>query len=338
MPTYLYPTSREMKVIGPEKAARAKEERLGFKIMPTRDVNAAMVEWEVKDNYKGLQQLRGLDGAPASIVRIGSNRYTTQPGVYGEFDAIGEQELVNRAGSAMGEVTVDVSDLVLGKQDLLIQRELDLQEYIIWTLLTTGTFSVTSPGGNVVHTDTFSLQTIASSDWSTVATATPLADLRAAKLLYAGKGVVFNANSRIVMNQVTANYLLNNTNASDLGGKRREGGATWHGIADLNKMLVAEDLPQVEVYDEGYISTAGSFTRFIPTDKYVMIGARRSGEPVGEYQILRNANNPGYAPGSYEKIEDNSQGNKIPATIKVHRGHSGGPAIFWASAIVVGSC
>lgn len=336
MPTYLYPTSNELRVLGPEKSARAANDRLGLSLMPMRPVQAAVLTWEIKDNYRGLQQLRGIDGAPSSVRRIGNNRYITEPGVYGEFDTIREQELLLRGGGVAGEVTVNISDMVLASQDLLIQRELDLVEYIVFTLLTTGTFSVSAPGGLVVHTDTFSLQTHTASDWSVVATATPLADLRASKLKYAGKGVAFNANSRIVMNQVTANYLLNNTNANDLGGKRKEGGSSWFGIADLNKMLVAEDLPQVEVYDEGYIAEGGTFTRFVPTDKYVMIGARRTGEPLGEYSVTRNAANPGNAPGSYDRVIDNLM--KIPPNLQIHRGHNGGPAIFYPSAVIVGSC
>jgi hypothetical protein len=68
---------------------------------------------------------------------------------------------------------------VLAAQDQLMGRELDRIEQIIWTLLTTGTFSVLLPSGGTGFTATFSLATYDATTWATVATATPLKDFRA---------------------------------------------------------------------------------------------------------------------------------------------------------------
>lgn len=78
------------------------------------------------------------------------------------------------------------------------------------------------------------------------------------------------------------------------------------------------------------------FVPFIPDNLAILIGRRPMGQVVGEFKMVRNANNPGMAPGPYMKVIDNSQGNgRPPANIEVHDGFSGGPALYFPSAIVV---
>jgi hypothetical protein len=50
--------------------------------------------------------------------------------------------------------------------------------------------------------------------------------------------------------------------------------------------------------------------------------------------MVRNANNPGMAPGAYTKIVDNGS-TDVPRNIVVHEGHNGGPVLFYGTAIVV---
>lgn len=350
MPTYAFPTAREMREIGPRKLTRAAESRLGLKLFPIRNVNAGILQWSQRDNYSGLQALRGLDGAPFHVQHVGMGQFTVQPGVFGDFMTIGETELTNRAGSVNGDVNIDVSDLVLERQDILIGRELDRIESIIWALVTTGTFSVSSPtGAGVTFTDTYTLQTLSGSDWSTPSTATPLGDFRAAQAKAVGYSVNFGSAAMAIMNRVTLNRLLSNTNAADLGGRRTLGGGTVNSMAATNIILQGEDLPQIVVYDEGYFATAAAataadstanLTKFVPDDKVILIGQRSNGETVGEYRMTRNTVNPGYAPGSYDVVKDMTgnapDGQKfIPPKIEVHRGHNGGPVLYFPSAILV---
>jgi hypothetical protein len=337
---YVYPTNRELSSIAPEKIARASANRVGFQVMPMRDVRAAVVAWSQADNYFGLQQLRGLDGAPTHVKPVGLNRYTYEPGVYGEFMTVTETELTLRSGSVMGDVPVPVEDLVLERQDQLIVRELDRIEFMIWTLLTTGTFSVALPGGQVGFTDTFTLQTASAAvAWGTSATATPLADFRSVALLGAGKGVQFGAGARAYMNRVTANKLMANTNASDLAGRRIGGGNTLLSIADINMINVSQDAPTIVVYDEGYYNDSNVFTRFIANDKVVVVGQVTNGERIGEYVKTLNANNPGRAPGSYSFVVDRANGTngekRVPPNMEVHQGHNGGPVLYRPGSIVV---
>lgn len=352
MPTFNYPTNFELQAVEPNLVARAEAGRLGLQIMPVRNVNAAEVRWTQQDNYYGLQHLRGLDGAPTRVQRVGMKTYSYEPGVFGEFVDITETELTRRAGYSPIGTPIDVTDLVMDADSQLINRELDRIESTIWTLLTTGTFSIKLDGPNgtqVGYSDTFSVQTYtASVAWATAATATPITNFQAVQQLgqAAGYSVDLGAGAVAYMNSVTSNRMLNNANSADLSGRRINGGNTSNSVADVNRYFAAQNLPQIQVYDAGYqktgtnatLPTAGAFTKFIPDGTVVVIGKRVSGAKVGEYVKTRNASN-GLLPGSYGYTIDRVNGanaeKRTPANIERHRGHNGGPVLYLPSSIVV---
>jgi hypothetical protein len=341
MPTYLYPEAREIREITPNLVVDLTKNDVLFQVMPIRSVNAGLIQWSLDDDEQGLQQLRGLDGAPVHVTPQGRNSYVSEPGYFGEFETITERELTERGGSIVGEATVDLTDMVMTRARQLVGREVTRIRQIIATLLTTGTFSVSGKGGTLTHTDTFALQTLSGSDWSTAASSTPLADFRTVQQKGSEFGVTFGASSLAIMNRVTANRMLNNTNASDLGGKRTLGGGTINSIGETNRIVMGEDLPQIVIYDNGYKNDAGTFTKFIADDKVVFVGRRVDGDRIGEYRMTRNLNNPGGTPGSYDYIKDYIRGvnapKETPPRIEVHRGHNGGAVIFRPKAIVVAS-
>lgn len=333
MPNFVYPTAAELKEVEQELMPRLMLDRPIFELMPIVNVDSHIVEWEQEDNYLGLQQVRGLNGAPQSVKRVGGKRFQMTPGVYGEFIAIDEHELTTRRRYGSFSEPVDISDLVMRSFEQLLQRRLDRIEKIGWDLLSTGTFSVSNSLG-VVHTDTFTLQTHAGSDWSVLATATPIKDNRDMVLKGRGKGVSFGRGARAFINRKTANLMLNNTNDADLHGQRVGGGNTNITLEDINKVLIASDLPTYEVYDDGFLDDAGAFQPFIPDDKVVIAGRRTGGMRISDYAMTRNANNPSMAPGAYTKVVDNVT-EDVPRSIKTHDGHNGGPRIYFPSAVVI---
>ncbi len=340
MSTFLYPQARELRALGPDLvAAETLNDPLLGRVLPITTSNAAQLQWSVDADDLGLQQLRGLNGAPLGVNRLGKTFYSEKPGYYGEFETIGEAELTERSGSITGEGNVDVSDLVTMSYAQLRKREITRIRYIGWTLLTTGTFSVSGREGTIVHTGTYTLQTHSASDWSTVNTATPLADFRAVQLLGSEYGVSFGSSAVAVMNRVTANRMFNNTNADDLAGKRQSGGGTITGASMVNQILMADDLPSVVVMDDGYKNDSGTFTKFIADDKVVVIGLRNAGDRIGEYRMTRNMNNPSGAPGHYEYIKDSMIGlncaKETPPKIEIHGGHNGGPVLFRPKAVTI---
>lgn len=334
MSDFVYPSSAALIQIAQDKMPNLVQNREIFKILPMRNVNEALLRWEQKDNYIGLQQVRGLNGAPNRVAKVGAKGYIMQPGVYGEFLELDEEELTTRRALGTFGTPIDISDLVMAAQDQLLNRRLDRIESIGWNILQ-GTFSVAGPNGAVMHTDTYSPQTFAAGvPWSTYATATPLSDFRAVKLLHLGHSVSFGRDATAYMNQVTANRILLNTNSADLYGRRTAGLGTFNLISEIDTLFAGDDLPKIRIYDDFYIDDSGTSQRFLSTGTVIVVGKRPAGQVIGEYRMTRNINNNNGEPGPYMKVID-SQDKAVPRTVQVHDGHNGGPVIEFASAIVV---
>jgi hypothetical protein len=337
MATLIYPDNATLTEVAQVKQPMLLLNDPIFELMPIVEVDASKVIWDQEDDYLGLQQVRGINGAPPKVARTGAKQYEMKPGVYGEHEVIDEAELTNRRQPGSFNAPINIADLIARRQDKLLSRRIDRIRYIGWTLLTSGTFSVANADSQVIHTDTFALQTYtAGVTWATVATATPLANLRAVQLLGRGKGVNFGAGAQVFMNRVTANSLLSNTNSADLGGRRvvQDGQLIAMNIANVNTIMLGEDLPTIRIWDDGYLNDAGTFVPFIPNNKAVVVGARPAGQTIAQYQMTRNANNPDLEPGAYMKVIDKGE-NSVPRTIEVHDCHNGGPAIFYPGSVVI---
>lgn len=337
MATYVFETNAMVQEVAQEKQAMLTMNDLLFQLMPIVEKNAAFVMWDQRDSYRGLQQIRGINGAPPRVARTGASSYVMKPGVYGEFELIDEFELTERRQLGTFGEPVNINDLVMAAQDKLLSRRIDRIRYIGWTLLTGGTFSVSNADSQVIHSDTYTLQTYtAGVTWATSATATPLANFRAVQLLGRGKGVNFGSSAMAIMNRATFNSMVSNTNASDLAGRRTIGlnSLVALNLTEINAVQAGEDLPQIVIYDEGYLNDAGTFTLFVPNNKVVVVGARPTGQPVAEYIMTRNINDEQDGVGAYMKVIDQGE-HKVPRSLEVHDGHNGGPAIYYPGSIVV---
>ncbi len=333
MPTYLYPTNEDLMLVAQDKLPVLTQADPIFDHFPIVDKDADVVMWEQLDNYTGLQQVRGIDGKPPSVLKTAARRYLMEPGVYGEFELLDEKELTSRRRLGNLSSGIDISDLVMMSQDKLMSRRIDRIRWILWTLASTGQFAVALATGGIAHTDVYSLQQYSGSAWSSPTTGTPLQDIRGVKLLARGHSLRFDAKSTAYMNQRTFNKLTANTNPADFGGKRTQGLATIIGLAETNYVLLNEDLPQIVIYDDGYLNDSGTFVPFIADNTTVIVGRRLDGSPIGSYCQTRNVNNPDAAPGAYMKVVDDE--NEVPRQIAVHDGHNGGPTIAFPSAIVI---
>src|SRR5690242_18738692 len=118
----LYPTNAELTQIAQDRLPRLIEQRPVFRFFPITTPDAALVMWEQIDNYKGLQQVRGLNGQPPKVIKTGGKRYQMQPGVYGEYEPIDETEMTLRRQWGSYNAPVDITDLVLETQKKLLVR------------------------------------------------------------------------------------------------------------------------------------------------------------------------------------------------------------------------
>lgn len=336
--TYSWQTAAELRMVDQTMMAQLTQNNPIFDLFPIRETNAAMVVWEQRDDYLGLMQIRGYNGQPPSVPHVGTKRYIKTPGVYGEFDAIDELELTTRAAPGTFTQNISIDDLVSERLEKLMTRQVNRQAWVLWTLLSTGVYTVLDAKGAIVDQDSYTPQGFAASvTWATSATATPLADFRAVQLLSRGASVTFGPRAKAFMNQATFNSLIGNTNAADLGGRRTEGLASIEGLAAANELTTRDNLPTIVVYDEGYKDDTNTFNLWIPNNKVIVVGARSNGASVGEFLLTRNAQNPGFGSAPYQEVVDSARvnGNRPPRSIEVHRGMNGGPAVYYPGSVVV---
>src|SRR5262245_32844157 len=97
MTTYQYPTNSELQLIDRELQAVLTMDNQLFDVMPIVDVNAVDLLCDIPNNITGLTNLRGLNGQPGNVSRLGAGRFKVLPGVYGEFLTIDEDEMTRRA-------------------------------------------------------------------------------------------------------------------------------------------------------------------------------------------------------------------------------------------------
>ncbi len=336
--TLTYPSNAELMAIQQEFLPTLTLNDLAFQLMPIVTHDAAYVEWDQRDNFTGLQQIRGIDAEPPSVPNVGWKRWKMEPGVYGEWDSISEKAIVERRIPGTYNIPISIDDLVIEKQDYLLSRRIDRIRWLIWTLFTTGAFSCTGPNGNVLHAGAYNLQTATASPvWTNLTTSTPMSDLLAMLLKFRGISASFGPNSMMVMNRATANYLLMNNNPADLGKQRGQYGSTLFSIDMVNELFLANGLPRLVIYEAGYYPDGGgAFVPFIPDGKVVIFGERPNGETMGEFQMTRNAANPNAAPGPYTYVTDSlDAGKPIPRKIRLDDGYNGGPALTFPRLIVV---
>lgn len=333
-----WPTSSELLEIQQDLLPLLTEDDLAYELLPMRNHDAALVEWEQRDNFTGLMQVRGPDAEPPSTPNVGFKRLRMEPGVYGEWAAVKESDIIFRRQPGSYNQPIAIDDLIVSKQDYLLSRRLDRIRWIIWTLLVTGAFTVPGPNGGILAAGSFAIQTVTTAiQWTTYATAIPIGDMRAAILKFRGITAGLK-NGYAIMNQATANNMLLNSNAADLGGRRVNGANTINAIGDVNTILVANELPEIVIYDKGYYpDPAGTpWTPFIPDGKVILIGSRPNGESMGEFQFTRNASNPNGEPGTYTYVSDSlDSGQKVPRKIRIDDGFNGGPAMFFPSLVIV---
>jgi hypothetical protein len=336
MAVWTYPNAVELALIERDFMPRLQADRKIFDLFPTVVTDTPYLRWTQKDNFKGLQQLRGLNGLPPRVSRLGAKEFLYRPGVYGEYIPIDEEELTERRDFATSSGSpMALDDIVAEIQLQLLIRRLDRIEYILWTLVLTGTFAVSTPSGAVLHTDAFNFQGgSAVYPWTNFSQATPMADIRNAQLAARGHSVVFDNTCEMWMNQKTFNAWAQNNNPNDLYGRRTGGFGTVNSLDQSNDLLAGDNLPKIRIYEGGYYDESGTFNLFLSENTVAIMGRRPAGQRVGEYRYTRNAGNRDMAPGPYTRVVDNADLDP-PRELKVHDGHNGGAIVYYPTAIYV---
>ncbi|NBW18091.1 MAG: hypothetical protein EBR82_59970 [Caulobacteraceae bacterium] len=345
MATYSLPTNADLTSVAQEFIAPLTMNDPIFKYCPVTSKNVDTIEWEQEDNYFGIMQPRSLNTKFPSIKRVGGKRWSLVPGYYGEHYPVDERDITTRRPyGAWGEAEEVAAQVTRGVK-MLTSNMVNRMAKAAWDLFANGTYSVTDATGATIYTDSITLTTRAFSQWSSASAGTPLRDFRTLKPLQRGKGCLFNKMSVAFMNTTTSQYMLNNTNTSDLGGRLiypglAGGGVNVTSVEDVNRVLGGQDLPQIVEWDGGYFATQAAaqsgdfsqFTTFIPDNKIVIVGFRPTNEPLAQVIQTRNGQNPNASPGIYI---DAINPTEPPFAPNVYSGVNFGVAFYYPSNIVV---
>lgn len=334
--TYSFPTNASLKLIAQVKVPVLTMQDPIFEYFPIRTENSDTVLWEQKDDFRGLQNVRGIGGQFGVVKRVSLNRFSVIPGYYGDDAIIDETDLTRLRSPGQFGAKIDARQLVLERQEHLLNREIDGFRYAAWQIAQGRFTRADAATGAILHTDVFALQSYQGSNWFDLTNGTPLKDMRAMKPLARAKGTRFDKTARLFLNTNTVNAMLNNNNANDLGGKRSLNGSTLSLTLDqVNEILVANDLPMIVEYDDGYVDENKVYQPYIPDGQGVLFGKRIDGAPLGGIVQTINASNPGQAPGPYDGAFESE---KAPKVIVVQRGVNYAPIVEYPGSIVRLGC
>lgn len=348
---FQYATSVDLREIAQDKyPVLTADDPVLTDIMPVTSVNAAVVEWEQRDSYRGLMQPRTLGGPYSVVDREGIKLYRMDPGYYGDSKVI-DEDMITRAREIgnLGDQPIDLTKQQGRDQDHLLTRGLQRLKKIGWDFVTTGVYTALDKRGNVVQLDSTPIVPFTTAvSWATVASATPIKDLRTVKLRHRGHSVSFGRNAKLYLNSQDVINLLSNTNANDLGGRFRQimtANALVGPVSlkDVNTWLLDADLPQIVEWDDTYIDDAGNVQTYLQQGYGALVGARDHGEPVAEFVMTRNAEImvggvKSKNMGGIDNLFYDFELKRKPVRGISTMGFNGAPAIYYPSAVVPFRC
>ncbi len=345
--TLTYPTNNELDLVVQEYTAQT-EGFIGAEILPEEDHYTQKVRWDEMDADRGMTAPHTMGGDPKVDKRPGSKTREYEAIPFKETDMLKENEILRarELGTQNGVINLDreITRIAKARMDKTKIRV----EHTTWQCLR-GTLSINENG--VILNETFPVQQYDTLvPFSTVATATPLKDFNAVKLLFRGTGASAKG-AKAYLNETTFNWLLENQNANDLKGFQNQNFVHLpYSLEEINKILVARALPTLVSYDEGYIDEDGNNQTFIQDGEIIVVGVRPKGQKVGAWAktpSLHRELNGNAAPGYFSFLEVNGQPNQGATSVNMtalgmgknpkieHTGGVyGGPLLRFARSVV----
>jgi Phage major capsid protein E len=324
----------------------------GFKaknILPFVERNYTRVEWDEKDNARGMTPPHNMDANASIRSRRGGKRRSYEPIPFKATEIIKESELLKAAQlGTMGNV-VSIDELAMESFNTRKQEDAVRAEQVAWDALQ-GEIDI-NENGVKVH-ETFPIQEYTPTvPWDELATAAMLEDMNATSLMFRGTGATAQG-AEFWMNQASFIKLLESKNPNDLRGFNVDNFRAGNfDITQLNKMMVARGLPVFMPYDEGYYPDEGDFRTFIPDGVGILIGKRPNNQKPGDFLLtpslhkqMSNRPAPGFfafmtvngqgARGGSATVDLDALGSDDNPRIGVTSGFYGGPRIIFPRSII----
>ena len=321
------------------------ESDLLLQFMPfRREPMADMIVFQHQNIFCGLQQYRGINNAlPTVNIDEAFIECSVRAGYWGEQTYVNEVDLTRRTVRNNGCSTpVDITDLLGFRQAFLMKRRHNLIRKLITDALVYGRYQVTDPRtGRIIENQKYAInETTSLVSWSDPDNSTPLLDLMNWRNYYEMRSYSkFGCCAKAVMNRNTFNKFMRNRNPMNWRTLIGEFCCQGKELSQINSLLCAHDLPQIEIYNETYHDCdlmkgpifANDMTPkkfFMPDDHVVIVGCcDGSSNRVGNFWFTRNMNTCSGVPeaGPVELVNDEC--GMPPRKISVGSYWNGGPAI-----------
>lgn len=334
----ILPTASELNQLQMELFPRFLEGRVGLEILPIRTTDMPSIITNQPDSFTGLQAFRGLNKPTLSVPKrynpYGTFKYV-EPGYYGEHDVIDEEVMTKWAAPGSCNSMLDLTEYINRLQQRLLERRANRMEYIAWQTLTFGRYTALNQAGQIIFEAQFNIQNVSAAiPWTNFPGSFPLRDFRAIQLLGRGTSARFDTCAKAYGNRVTMNALMSNTNTADVGRVGLSACCNFMSLEQINQQFAAQGLPQLVIYDQGYLDDDFNFNTYIPDGYVIVVGCRPGDVPVGNFWLTRNAVDCGITSGAWQKIIDTCD-REVPRKISVYDGFNGGASLDYSRMVVV---
>lgn len=342
-----FPTSAELNTVV-QAFTPDPTKYIGMQILPMAESMFQEVQWDERDHDRGLTAPHLLGTDPKIDKRQGSVKRKYEPIHFKESDLLKEDEILKARQLGTMSNTIDLSEEIARIARNRWVKTMGRVEKLIWDCLK-GTVSINENG--VVVSETFPVQTHTPLvDWDTFATAKILADLNDIKVKFRKTGATASG-AKMFMNEVTASWMLENQNSNDLKGFQNSNFVNLtYSIEEANKILRQRALPEIVVYDEGYVDESDTFVPFLSDGEVIIVGKRPAGQNVGDFvstASLHNQRNGQPAPGYFAGVEVNGvPGDQVGSVsisqlgqgknpkIEIFGGIYGGPRLVYPKSVI----
>jgi|CXWL01.1.fsa_nt_gi hypothetical protein len=338
MLTLTFPTNAELNEVVQAFEA-SPEDYIGKQILPDNESMFQEVRWDERDHDRGITSAHTMGTDPKTGTRQGSRTRSYTPIPFKETDLLKEDEILRSRQLGTMAGTLDLSEEIARIAKDRFDKTEARKEKLRWDTLL-GAIAINENGVKV--DETFPVQTHdVAVAFGTAATAAPLKEFNAVKLKFRKTGASADG-AKAYLNQTTANMLLENQNAGDLKGFQNANFTQLpYSIDEANKVLKVRGLPELVVYDEGWVDDNDDLQLFIPDNRIIVVGKRKKGQSVGDFMStpsLHNNRNGQPAPGFFSIIEVNgSPSEQVGAVSMGQLGSSKNPKVEITGGIYGGT-
>lgn len=305
------------------------------RFMPVVTEFAPEIRWDILGGTTGMTNAHHIDTEPRAIrfnvlkEKMMSTAYWKEVSILNESDIL----FIRRAGSLTERAAQTL--ITRRMEQLNVRLETRLEWLRAQALL--GQLDINENG--VVRSIDYEVpsahKVTAGTPWSTVATADPIGDLQAWRLLFRGTGA---GRPLMLCNQKVAGYLAQNAKVRELVRQSSEVVRIGTGTVGplMTDLVGADGLSDVLVYDEGYTDANGVYHPFLPDNKVILIANGPAGEPFADFASTPTVHNGGVANatgGKFTLMKDEQM--EANPSIMLGAGIYGLPRVYHPDWIIV---